>query len=163
LQRHLQVYNDKFSNVKATLGHSLLAFETYMHWYPLYEQVERILGRRLAIIFAYSISLQANCIVCIAYFRKILLEAGENPDELVLSPQQKEVFDWGAAIARYNGNISDHLYDRVAERHGPNEMVILIAFAGQMIAMNIFNNVAETEPDEYLQPYLPYRPFGVEE
>ena len=28
-------------------------------------------------------------------------------------------------------------------------MVLLIAFAGQMIATNIFNNVIQTEIDEY--------------
>ena len=34
-------------------------------------------------------------------------------------------------------------------------MVVLIAFAGQMIATNIFNNVIETDIDEYLAEYLP--------
>jgi hypothetical protein len=31
----------------------------------------------------------------------------------------------------------------------------LIAFAGQMIATNVFNNVVETNIDEYLFDYLP--------
>ena len=34
-------------------------------------------------------------------------------------------------------------------------MVLLIAFAGQMIATNIFNNVIQTDIDEYLKSYLP--------
>ena len=34
-------------------------------------------------------------------------------------------------------------------------MVILIAFAGQMIATNVFSNVIETDIDEYLLDYLP--------
>jgi hypothetical protein len=34
-------------------------------------------------------------------------------------------------------------------------MVVLIAFAGQMIATNIFSNVTETNIDEYLFDYLP--------
>ena len=36
-----------------------------------------------------------------------------------------------------------------------NEIVILIAFAGQMIATNLFNNVLGVTIDEYLYPYLP--------
>jgi hypothetical protein len=35
------------------------------------------------------------------------------------------------------------------------EMVILTAFAGQMIATNVFSNVTETDIDEYLFDYLP--------
>jgi len=35
------------------------------------------------------------------------------------------------------------------------EMTVLIAFAGQMIATNVFNNVIETDIDEYLFDYLP--------
>jgi hypothetical protein len=34
-------------------------------------------------------------------------------------------------------------------------MVILTAFAGQMIATNVFSNVTETDIDEYLFDYLP--------
>ena len=34
-------------------------------------------------------------------------------------------------------------------------MVVLIAFTGQMIATNVFNNVIETDIDEYLSDYLP--------
>lgn len=34
-------------------------------------------------------------------------------------------------------------------------MVVLIAFAGQMIAANVFNNTIETDIDEYLVNYLP--------
>jgi hypothetical protein len=32
--------------------------------------------------------------------------------------------------------------------------LLLIAFAGQMIATNVFNNVVETDIDAYPAPYL---------
>jgi hypothetical protein len=35
---------------------------------------------------------------------------------------------------------------------------MLVAFAGQMIATNIFNNVIETNIDDYLFDYLPKLP-----
>jgi hypothetical protein len=37
--RHAEEYNARITNMKSTLGHSIVAFEVYMQWYPLYEQV----------------------------------------------------------------------------------------------------------------------------
>jgi heme O synthase-like polyprenyltransferase len=47
------------------------------------------------------------------------------------------------------------VYDAVASHFNKTEMTVLIAFAGQMIATNVFNNVIETDIDEYLFDYLP--------
>ena len=47
------------------------------------------------------------------------------------------------------------MYNTVGECYSKEDMVILIAFAGQMIATNIFNNVIGTDIDEYLAEYLP--------
>ncbi len=154
-ERHIKEYNARITNMKATLGHSLLAFEVYMQWYPLYEQVEIILGKRLAYLYAYSISKASDCPLCSTFFRKIIIDAGEKPENLVLAPSQKDIIDFGNSIAKYQGNINDHLYNSIAQKYSKSEMVILIAFAGQMIATNVFNNVLETDIDEYLVEYLP--------
>lgn len=154
-ERHIEEYNARITNMKATLGHSLLAFEIYMQWYPLYVQVEKILGRRLAYLYAYAISKASDSPLCTTFFRKIIIDAGERPENLFLSTSQKDVVDFGSSIAKYQGNISDHLYERVAEAYSKTDMVILIAFAGQMIAQSVFNNATETDIDEYLIDYLP--------
>jgi hypothetical protein len=154
-ERHIKEYNGRITNMKATLGHSLLAFEVYMQWYPLYEQVEIILGKRLAYLFAFSISKATDCPLCSTFFRKIIIDAGEKPESLVLTDSQKDILDFGSSIAKYQGNINDHLYACVAERYSKADIVVLIAFAGQMIATNVFNNVIETDIDEYLTAYLP--------
>ena len=154
-ERHIKEYNARITNMKATLGHSLLAFEVYMQWYPLYEQVEIILGKRLAYLYAYSISKASDCPLCSTFFRKIIIDAGEKPENLVLAPSQKDIIDFGNSIAKYQGNINDHLYNSIAQKYSKSDMVILIAFAGQMIATNVFNNVIETDIDEYLVEYLP--------
>lgn len=154
-ERHIEEYNARITNMKSTLGHSLLAFEIYMQWYPLYQQVEKILGKRLAYLYAYSISKASDCPLCSTFFRKIIIDAGEKPESLQVTAYQKDILDFGSSIARYQGNISDHVYTAVADRYSKTEMVILIAFAGQMIATNVFNNVIETDIDEYLQEYLP--------
>jgi hypothetical protein len=152
---HAQKYKSRITNMKATLGHSLLAFEVYMQWYPLYEEVKKIVGERLACLFAWSISHASNCPLCSAYFRKIIIDKGETPESLALTPQEKEVLDFGSSISIRQGHIDNAFYDNLAKRFSEKELVLLIAFAGQMIATNIFNNVIETDIDEYLFDYLP--------
>jgi hypothetical protein len=154
-ERHMAEYNARITNMKATLGHSLLAFNIYMQWYPLYRQVERITGQRIAYLFAYAISTASDCPLCSTFFRKIIIDSGEQPDQLVLSGPAQELLSFGAVIAKNRGTIDDQLYKRVAIHYTHAEMVTLIAFAGQMIATNIFNNVIETEIDDYLSAYLP--------
>jgi hypothetical protein len=154
-EKHIKEYNARITNMKATLGHSLLAFDVYMQWYPLYQQVEKILGKRLAYLFAYAISKASDCPLCSTFFRKIIIDAGEKPENLVLTASEKKIIEFGSSIAKYQGNIRDHVYNSIAGQYSKTEMVILIAFAGQMIATNVFNNVIETDIDEYLVEYLP--------
>jgi hypothetical protein len=151
--RHVQEYGARITNMKATLGYSLLAFEAYMQWYPLYAEVEKILGKRMAYLFAHAISFAADCPLCSTFFRKIIIDSGENPDKLELTESQANILNFGSAIAKHNGNIDDPLYNSVAVNYKESEMIILTAFAGIMIATNVFNNVIETEIDEYLDSY----------
>jgi len=160
-EKHTEEYNAKITNMKATLAHSLLAFDVYMQWYPLYGEVEKILGRRLAYLYAYSISYASDCPLCSTFFRKIIIDAGEKPEALELTPSEQKILDFGSSIAKHHGNISDHVYDAVASHFNKAEMTVLIAFAGQMIATNVFNNVVETNIDEYLFDYLPPLKYAV--
>ena len=152
---HVKKYQTRITNLKATLGHSLPAFDVYMQWYHLYEEIKKILGERLAYLYAWSISLVSNCPLCSTYFRKIIIDAGENPENLELTAAEQEVLNFGSSIAQQQGLIEDNIYNKVAERHTEKEMVLLIAFAGQMIATNIFSNTIKTDIDEYLRGYLP--------
>ena len=152
---HVKKYQARITNMKAVLGHSLPAFEVYMQWYPLYEEIKKILGERLAYLYAWSISLASNCPLCSTYFRKIIIDAGENPEALELTDAEKEVLNFGSSIAQQQGIIEDDIYNKVAERYTEMEMVLLIAFAGQMIATNIFSNTIKTDIDEYLKAYVP--------
>ncbi|MFI5131834.1 MAG: hypothetical protein ACHQFX_17655 [Chitinophagales bacterium] len=154
-ERHAKEYNARITNMKATLGHSRLAFEVYMQWYPLYQEVEKVLGKRLAYLYAYSISTASDCPLCSTFFRKIIIDAGEKPENLVLTDSEKEILAFGSSISGYQGRISDDIYNKLGDRFNKEDMVMLIAFAGQMIATNIFSNVIETDIDEYLTPYLP--------
>ena len=152
-ERHVHEYGGRITNMKATLGRSLIAFEAYMQWYPLYTEVEKILGKRMASLYAHSISCAADCPLCSTFFRKIIIDSGETPEKLELSESEKDVLNFGSGITKHKGNIANYLYSAVAAKYNETEMVILTAFAGIMIATNVFNNVMETEIDEYLSGY----------
>jgi len=152
---HTQTYHTRITNMKATLAHSMPAFEVYMQWYVLYEEIKKILGERLAYLFAWSVSYASNCPLCTTYFRKIMIDKGEDPESLALTSFEKEVLDLGSAIAINQGHIDEEVYQKTARHFTTEEMVMLIAFAGQMIATNVFSNVIQTDIDEYLHAYLP--------
>ncbi len=154
-EKHVAEHGGRITNMKATLGHSLLAFGVYMQWYPLYDEIKKFLGGRLAYLFAFSVSKASDCPLCSTFFRKIIIDAGENPESLVLNDPEKEVLQFGAAIAAHHGNIADGIYNALAKKYSKEQMLLLIAFAGQMIATNILNNVIQTDIDGYLSEYLP--------
>ena len=154
--KHIADYpGSAITNMKATLSHSQLAFEVYMQWYPLYQEVIRIVGERSAYLFAHAISEASNCPLCTTFFRKIIIQNGERPEDLHLTTEEQHLLNFGAEIALNRGEVADSVYEFIRQRFADNEVVVLIAFAGQMIATNLFNNVLGVTIDEYLYPYLP--------
>ncbi|GAB4035870.1 carboxymuconolactone decarboxylase family protein [Spirosoma gilvum] len=155
-EEHVRDYpGSRITNMKATLGRSLLAFQVYMQWYPLYEEVKKILGHRLAYLYAHAISEGSNCPLCTTFFRRIIIDNGEQPENLTLTDHEQAVINFGSAIAQHKGEIADELYAPMGENYDETQLVVLVAFAGQMIATNVFNNVLDVNIDEYLYPYLP--------
>lgn len=152
--KHVKDYNARITNMKATLGHSQVAFEVYMTWYPLYEEVKKIVGNRLAYLYAYSVSFAADCPLCTTFFRKLIIDGGEKPENFDVTGDEQLLLNFGSAIAKNKGIISDATFNEISTIYSKADLVVLIAFAGQMIATNIFNNVIETDIDEYLKEYL---------
>lgn len=150
---HTTKYNARITNMKATLGHSLVAFEVYMEWYRLYEKIKTFTGHRSAYLFAYTVSKGSNCPLCTTFFRKIIIDNGESPEDLHFNDDEQLLMDFGSTISQNQGKVPDDLFEKVSRMYTREQLVELIAFAGQMIATNIFNNVIETDIDEYLFSY----------
>lgn len=153
--KHTATYAVPITNTKSTLAHSLPALEVYLQWYSLFEKVKEVTGKRTAVLFAWSVSTASDSALCTSFFRKLIVEGGENPENIALNDHEKVLLEFGGAISQHKGRIADHIYNSLALYHNEEEMVLLIAFAGQLIATNIFNNVIETEIDEALTKYLP--------
>lgn len=141
------------TNMKRTLARSPVALHALMEWYPLRDAVEPVLGERLTAIFCHAISAQSDCLICSTYFRRELIDAGENPDELVLDEREQAVVDFGRQLMVDSNGVDDGLYARLGAFLTPEQIIDLTTFGALMVATNVFNNALRVPLDEYLFAY----------
>jgi len=143
------------TNMKRTLLHHPLSFKVMMEWYPLYEKVAAIkgVGELGADIYSYAISSANDCLICETFFRKILIDAGRNPDALDLSEKERILTEYGRACVKQPVKVSDDLYHRMRAHFSEEEMVLLTTFAGMMIATNLINHALAVDLDQRLIGY----------
>jgi alkylhydroperoxidase family enzyme len=152
LDQQLEAHG-RLTNMKWTLAHSGVALHALMTWYPLRDKVAAFLGERATTVFTHAISAGTDCLICSTYFRRILIEAGDDPDALVLDERERALVDFGIQLVRDPNQVSDELYGRVAAFLKPAEVVDLTALGAMMIATNVVNNALRVELDDYLVPY----------
>jgi alkylhydroperoxidase family enzyme len=141
------------TNMKRTLAHSPMALHAFMHWYDLYDEVAEFLGKRATTLFVHAISTKTNCLICSTFFRRWLIESGEDPDALTLDDRERTIVEFGRQLAADANAVSDELYSRLSRFLAPEQIVSLTAFGGLMIATNVFNNALRVDLDEYLFPF----------
>lgn len=143
----------RITNMKRSLLHSVPAFKAYMEWYTLRDLIAPFIGERGVVLFSYAISYGNRCLVCSLFFRKILVDWGEDPERPALSEDEGLLVEFGSAIAQGPHGIPEEVYARLAARYTEEERVLLVAFAGVMAATNLFNTVAKVPLDEILVGY----------
>src|SRR4026209_2813954 len=105
----------RMTNMKRALLHSLPAFHALMEWYPLRDTVQPFLGERLTTLFAHAISAQTDCLICSTFFRRMLIQTGENPDRLKLDERETAVVEFGRALAVSPFQVPEPVYQRLAD------------------------------------------------
>jgi alkylhydroperoxidase family enzyme len=143
----------RMTNMKRTLLHSLPAFRGLMEWYPLRDTVQPFLGERLTTLFAHAISAETDCLICSTFFRRMLIQTGDNPDRLKLDERETAVMEFGRALAVSPFRVPEEVYRKVEAHFERAQIVALTAFGALMVATNVVNNALEVDLDEYLQPY----------
>ena len=143
----------RITNMKRTLLNSVPAFHALMEWYPLRDTVRPFLGDRLTQIFSHAISAETDCLICSTFFRRTLIDSGEDPDRLSLDERDRIVVAYGRQLATDAHGVSDGLYADLARHFTAEQIVALTAFGAIMLATNVFNNALRVDLDEYLEPY----------
>ena len=143
----------RVTNMKATLLHSPPAFHALMEWYTLRDVVQPFLGERLTYIFSHAISDENDCLICSTFFRRLLTDAGDDPDNFTLDEREALVTDFGTQLASPGARVTDETFARLSEAFTDEQIVALTAFGAMMVATNIINNTLEVPFDDYLEPY----------
>lgn len=141
------------TNMKRTLARSPVALRSLMTWYDLRDEVRTFLGERPTTLFAHAISSATDCLICSTFFRRILIDAGDDPEALVLDDREQALVAFGRQLAQDPNDVSDALYGELAAFLEPEQLVTLAVFGGLMIATNVFNNALRVDLDESLFRY----------
>jgi len=143
----------RMTNMKWTLAHSPVALDALLQWYPLHDLVVPVLGERRTWLFCHAISTESDCLVCSTFFRRLIIDAGEDPNTLELDEFDELIVDLGRRLGDDPHTVDDALHARLAERLDTPQIVTLIAFGAIMVATNVFNDALGVELDGYLERY----------
>jgi alkylhydroperoxidase family enzyme len=141
------------TNMKRTLARSPVALRSLMTWYDLRDEVVTFLGQRATLLFAHAISAGTDCLICSTFFRRLLIDAGDNPDDPRLDDRERLVAEFGRQLARDPHGVGDEMFARLSNAFDADQIVTLTAFGGLMVATNLFNNALRVDLDEYLWAY----------
>lgn len=141
------------TNMKRTLMHSPVAYRAYMEWYTLRDALRPAIGDRAIWVFSHAISAETDCLICTTFFRRALIDAGYPPEAFEPTEEEQLLIDFGHAIARDSNRVPAQIWERIKQRYDVATQVNLVAFAGIMIATNVFNNVVDITLDPELEPY----------
>ena len=143
----------RMTNMKWTLAHSPVALDALLQWYPLHDQVVPVLGERRTWLFCHAISTASDCLICSTFFRRLLIDSGEDPDSPALDAFDELIVDFGRRLGTDPHTVDDALYARLAERLDTPQIVTLTAFGAIMVATNVFNDAMGVDLDDYLERY----------
>jgi alkylhydroperoxidase family enzyme len=149
----IRAAHGRVTNMKQTLARSPVALRSLMTWYNLRDEVVPFLGERLTTLFAHAISAGTDCLICSTFFRRLLIDSGEDPESLRLDDWEQTIVAYGRQLALDPHGVSDELFGRLADRLQPDQIVTLTAFGGLMVATNLFNNALKVDLDDYLYAY----------
>lgn len=111
--------------------------EAFLSWYALKDDVEPYIGERAVSLFCYAVSEAAGGAGPAQHFRRILVDSGDDPDDPVVTETEELLLHWGRLIATTPHAIPADVAARVEAAFSPALRMLLVAFAGQVIAMNL--------------------------
>lgn len=144
----------RMTNMKRTLLHSPVALRIYGEWFALRAELLPAIGDRAIFLFAHAISKASQSLVGTTFMRRALKQMGADPDAPSSNEAEAELIRFGEAIAHDPNNVRDDLWAPLKARYTEKTLVDLVAFAGIMVATNVFANVVGTRLDEELGEFV---------
>ena len=145
--------NGKVTNMKKTLLHSVVSFDALMSWYPLFESLEQVVGKRAAIFYAYAISNENECLICSVFFIKILKELDIEFEKFAFNDTENLLINYGRGLVATPHNIAPEILAQLKQQFTEENIILLTSFAAIMMATNLINTALKVPLDEYLFEY----------
>lgn len=142
------------TNMKKGLLNDAATYDAYMAWYTSWNRLVEVLGEKDAILYAHAISTTNSCQLCSLFFISDVKGLGLDPANLVYDEREQALAELGQAIVMNPTAVSDALFDRLRSFFNDTEIVVIVGFAGQMIATNNFNSVLKIDVDKRLLPLI---------
>ncbi len=144
--------NNKLTNMKEVLLQDYATYDAYMGWYTSWVRLVEIIGEKAATIYAHSISTTNSCMLCSLFFISDLKALGLNPEELELDEKETLLSELGKQIVKDPTAVSEEVIQSLKQHFSDPELVVIVGFAGQMMATNNFNSVMKIDVDPRLLP-----------
>ncbi|MEJ8305181.1 hypothetical protein [Saccharibacillus sacchari] len=139
----------RVTNMVKTLLYSMPSFRA-MEFYPVRNELQKIIGSRAVYFYCYAISTENECLVCSTYHAKLLRDLNLAFDEFEFTETEKALIDYGRGLVNNANNIDPSIYDRLKAEFSSAEIVLITTVGCKMIASNIFNEALKVDLDEYL-------------
>jgi alkylhydroperoxidase family enzyme len=141
------------TNMKKTLLRSLPAFKALMEWYPLHDELKKFLDGRSITVFCHAISTENECLICSTFFRRNFAALGVDLATLEFTEIEQLLEIFGRSLVKNPNGIDDEFFGKLKKFFSDEQLVLLTAFGGLMIATNVFNNTLNVDLDENLFEY----------
>lgn len=152
---HVAAHGETITMLEAALLGNVPSFTAYLEWYKLRDELVPWIGERAFALFCYSISKANECENSSLFFRRSLVDSGDDPDAPEVTETEQLLVDWGRLIVASPHDIPEEFYGRLEEAFSPERRLTLLAFAGQMVAANLLNTVGRIPLDPALEAYRP--------
>ncbi|MCB6992219.1 hypothetical protein LI177_01730 [bacterium 210820-DFI.6.37] len=146
------VEKGNLTNMKKALLQDYATYDAYMGWYTSWARLVEVIGEKASTIYAHAVSSTNSCLLCSLFFISDLKALGLDPDRLELDEKENLLVQLGQQIVKDPTNVSDELINDLKKHYSDSELVVIVGFAGQMIATNNFNSVLKIDVDQRLLP-----------
>ena len=142
------------TNMKRGLLNDAATYDAYMAWYTSWNRLVEVIGEKDAVLYAHAISTTNSCQLCSLFFISAVKGLGLDPNNLVYDEKEQLLAALAQSIVKDPTSVSDELFDGLRKYFDDREIVVIVGFAGQMIATNNFNSVLKIDVDKRLLPII---------
>ena len=137
----------RLTNEKLTLLHNAEAFKAIEDSsYTLDRELQRLIGKRAGDFFEYAISEENDCLVCSAYFSRLLEKNHIDFATFDFTDDECLLIEYGRAIARDPKHVPEDLMRLMQQTFTEEQLVVITTMGVFMIANNYFNDILKVDP-----------------